>query len=106
VGLPSYQRPDIYTVAFADGSLAEYSGGDTLLEALPFVLVHLQILIKELNFLILLLHAKILLIPVNSFVGILNSAVSTRHETKFIFMTVFYIMSPRMVFLHSLPLHL
>jgi hypothetical protein len=37
VGLPSYQRPDIYTVAFADGSLAEYSGGDTLLEALPTV---------------------------------------------------------------------
>jgi hypothetical protein len=35
VGVPSYSRPNIYTVAFADGSLAEYSGADTLLEALP-----------------------------------------------------------------------
>jgi hypothetical protein len=35
VGLPSYHRPNIYTVSFADGSLAEYSGADNLLEELP-----------------------------------------------------------------------
>jgi hypothetical protein len=35
VGLPSYHPPDIYTVSFADGSLAEYSGADNLLEELP-----------------------------------------------------------------------
>jgi hypothetical protein len=35
VGLPSYTRPDIYTVSFAMGSLAEYSSAETLLEAVP-----------------------------------------------------------------------
>jgi hypothetical protein len=35
VGLPSYDRPNIYTVSFQDGSLAEYSDQDSLLEALP-----------------------------------------------------------------------
>jgi hypothetical protein len=33
VGLPTYSRPDIYTVYFQDGSLAEYSVNDDLLEA-------------------------------------------------------------------------
>ncbi len=35
VGLPTYDRPDIYTVSFSDGSLAEYSATDTLLELAP-----------------------------------------------------------------------
>jgi hypothetical protein len=35
VGLPSYSCPGIYTVSFADGSLAEYSSAGTVLEALP-----------------------------------------------------------------------
>ncbi len=35
VGLPSYTRPEIYTVSFGDGSLAEYSSAETLLEAVP-----------------------------------------------------------------------
>jgi hypothetical protein len=33
VGLPTYSRPDIYTVSFQDGSLAEYSVNNNLLEA-------------------------------------------------------------------------
>jgi hypothetical protein len=35
VGLPTYDRPDIYTVSFSDGSLAEYSDQSHLMEALP-----------------------------------------------------------------------
>ena len=35
VGLPSYDRPSIYTVQFADGSLSEYSDSDNILEAKP-----------------------------------------------------------------------
>jgi hypothetical protein len=35
VGLPSYERPNIYTVQFADGSLLEYSDCDNILEAKP-----------------------------------------------------------------------
>jgi len=35
VGLPSYDRPHIYTVQFADGSLWEYSDSDNILEAKP-----------------------------------------------------------------------
>jgi len=31
VGLPSYDRPSIYTVQFADGSLSEYSDSDNIL---------------------------------------------------------------------------
>jgi len=37
VGIPSYDRPDIYTVKFADGSLAEYSDTDNLMEAAPVI---------------------------------------------------------------------
>jgi hypothetical protein len=35
VGLPTYDRPDIYTVSFSDGSLAEYSVNDNLIEPAP-----------------------------------------------------------------------
>ncbi len=35
VGIPTYQRPDIYTVLFQDGSITEYSIEDNLLEAVP-----------------------------------------------------------------------
>jgi len=35
VGLPSYDRPHIYTVQFADGSLSEYSDSDNILEVKP-----------------------------------------------------------------------
>ncbi len=35
VGLPSYERPNIYTVQFADGLLLEYSDCDNILEAKP-----------------------------------------------------------------------
>ncbi len=37
VGLPTYDRPAVYTVSFADGSLAEYSGDDNILELAPMV---------------------------------------------------------------------
>jgi hypothetical protein len=37
VGLPTYDRPAVYTVSFADGSLAEYSGDDNILELAPIV---------------------------------------------------------------------
>jgi hypothetical protein len=33
VGLPSYDRPDIYTVLFADGSISEYSDQSNILKA-------------------------------------------------------------------------
>jgi hypothetical protein len=32
VGVPSYSRPDVYTVSFADGSLAEYTTKENILE--------------------------------------------------------------------------
>jgi hypothetical protein len=35
IGIPSYAHPDIYTVLFADGSIAEYSDKDNILEAAP-----------------------------------------------------------------------
>ncbi len=35
VGIPTYQRPDIYTVLFPDGSVSEYSDQDNILEAVP-----------------------------------------------------------------------
>jgi len=35
IGIPTYSRPDIYTVSFADGSIAEYSDQSDLLEAIP-----------------------------------------------------------------------
>jgi len=35
VGIPSYDCPDIYTVKFSDGSLAEYSDTTNILEAAP-----------------------------------------------------------------------
>jgi len=35
IGLPSYDHPDIYTVLFPDGSIAEYSDTSALLEAAP-----------------------------------------------------------------------
>jgi hypothetical protein len=35
IGIPSYDRPDIYTVAFQDGSIAEYSDSNNILEACP-----------------------------------------------------------------------
>jgi hypothetical protein len=31
IGLPSYDRPDIYTVLFSDGSISEYSDKNNLL---------------------------------------------------------------------------
>ncbi len=33
VSIPSYDRPDVYTVKFSDGSLAEYSDTDNVMEA-------------------------------------------------------------------------
>jgi hypothetical protein len=33
IGLPSYDRPDIYTVLFADGSISEYSNQNNIMEA-------------------------------------------------------------------------
>ncbi len=35
VGLPSYDRPSIYVVKFQDGTLAEYSDEENILEAAP-----------------------------------------------------------------------
>jgi hypothetical protein len=35
LGLPSYVKPDIYTVVFANGTIAEYSNSDNILEAVP-----------------------------------------------------------------------
>jgi hypothetical protein len=35
VGIPTYDRPNIYTVSFQDRSLAEYSVDGNLLELIP-----------------------------------------------------------------------
>ena len=35
IGIPTYQHPDIYTVVYPDGSIAEYSDQSDLLEAVP-----------------------------------------------------------------------
>jgi hypothetical protein len=35
IGIPSYNRPDIYTVVFQDGSISEYSDANNILEACP-----------------------------------------------------------------------
>jgi len=35
IGIPTYDRPDIYTVAFLDGSISEYSDQSNILEAVP-----------------------------------------------------------------------
>jgi hypothetical protein len=35
IGIPSYTHPDLYTVLFPDGSIAEYSDKDNILEATP-----------------------------------------------------------------------
>jgi hypothetical protein len=35
IGIPLYDRPDIYTVAFNDGSIAKYSDSNNILEACP-----------------------------------------------------------------------
>jgi hypothetical protein len=35
IGIPSYDRPDIYTVVFQDGSISEYSDTNNILEACP-----------------------------------------------------------------------
>jgi hypothetical protein len=40
VGIPTYNRPDIYTVLFSDGSITEYSSADNLLEAIPSTSSH------------------------------------------------------------------
>ena len=37
IGLPSYDRPDIYTVLFKDGSIAEYSDSNNILEATSII---------------------------------------------------------------------
>jgi hypothetical protein len=36
IGIPSYARPDIYTVVFKDGSIAEYSDSNGILKAAPY----------------------------------------------------------------------
>ncbi len=35
IGIPSYDRPDIYTVVFQDGTIAEYSDTNNILELAP-----------------------------------------------------------------------
>ncbi len=35
IGLPTYHRPDIYTVSYPDWSIMEYSDKDNILEAIP-----------------------------------------------------------------------
>jgi hypothetical protein len=35
IGIPTYDHPDIYTIAFSDGSISEYSDQSRILEALP-----------------------------------------------------------------------
>jgi hypothetical protein len=35
VGIPSYDRPNIYTVLFPDGLISEYSDEENILEARP-----------------------------------------------------------------------
>jgi len=43
IGIPSYDRPDIYTVLFADGTIAEYSDNNNILEAAPTTVSSSQI---------------------------------------------------------------
>jgi len=59
IGIPTYSRPDIYTVSFADGSIAEYSDQSDLLEAIPptatittcqYYLIGLQVRLMQLYF--------------------------------------------------------
>jgi hypothetical protein len=35
IGIPTYDRPDVYTVLFANGSIAEYSDSNNILELAP-----------------------------------------------------------------------
>jgi hypothetical protein len=35
IGIPSYDKPNVYTVVFADGSIEEYSDSDNIIEMLP-----------------------------------------------------------------------
>ncbi len=35
IGIPTYGHPDVYTVVFNDGSIAEYTDSNNILEALP-----------------------------------------------------------------------
>jgi len=35
IGIPSYDKPDVYTVVFADGSIAENADSDNIIELLP-----------------------------------------------------------------------
>jgi len=35
VGVPTYERPDVYTVSFSDGSIAEYHNDGNILELVP-----------------------------------------------------------------------
>jgi hypothetical protein len=35
IGIPSYATPDIYTVKFSDGTIAEYSKSSNILESAP-----------------------------------------------------------------------
>ena len=42
VGIPSYERPHIYTVLYLDGSISEYSDKYIILEAVPTINVTLR----------------------------------------------------------------
>jgi len=42
VGIPSYERPHIYTVLYSDGSISEYSDKDNILEDVPTINVTLR----------------------------------------------------------------
>jgi len=46
IGIPTYDRPDVYTVLFADGSIADYSDSNNILELAPIQqsAVHLHLL--------------------------------------------------------------
>lgn len=37
IGIPSYDRPEVYTVQFLDGSIAEYTDNENILEAAPLL---------------------------------------------------------------------
>jgi hypothetical protein len=37
VGLPTYDRPDVYTVVFNDGTIAEYADSNNILEPVPIL---------------------------------------------------------------------
>jgi hypothetical protein len=50
IGIPSYDRPDIYTVLFPDGSIAEYSDNNNILEAVSPKLVYLPLVSFLLGF--------------------------------------------------------